>query len=151
MLDSDQSDPYEDSGSEFVPSEEESEVNKTKGTSSEEIQEEKTRKFKPKKRIRHEQNWRRAANKRKRCTGEEFTTKSGKTVLSKPFLFFACACKNKCHVLLPEERQREQHTNFYALQSFDLQTSYLFSLVKVVKKLRKYTENENSKRETTKK
>ncbi|CAG9763617.1 unnamed protein product [Ceutorhynchus assimilis] len=99
------------SGSEFVPSKGEGEVNEAIGTSSEEIQEEETRELRPKKHIRHEQYWSRAAN-----AGEEYTTKSGKTVPSKPFLPFACAHKNK---------------------------------FKVVNKLRKYTENENSKRDKT--
>lgn len=147
-LDSDQSDPYQDSGSEYVPSEEGG-VNEAIETSSEETQEEETKEFKPKKRIRREQNWRRAVNKKKRCAGEEYITKSGKTVPSKPFQPFVCVCKNKCHLLLPEERQRELHTSFYGLQSFNLQTSYLFSLVKVVNKLRKYTENQNSQRDKT--
>lgn len=45
---SDQSDPYEDSGSEYVPSEEEGGVNEAIETSSEETQEEETTEFKPK-------------------------------------------------------------------------------------------------------
>lgn len=49
--------------------------------------------------------------------------------------------------MIPAERQEELHRNFYALETFDLQTAYLFALIKVVNKLRTYTQNPDSKRE----
>lgn len=105
--------------------------------------------FKPKKRVRNSENWQRNIRKRKRCAGQEYKTNSGKIVPAKSFKPFSCTCKGRCSILIPNERQMELHKNFYDLQSFDLQTSYLFSLVKVVNKLRTYTKDRNTRRQKT--
>ncbi|CAG9840732.1 unnamed protein product [Diabrotica balteata] len=113
------------------------------------IRAEPTTSSKPKKRVRNPEKWKRNITKRKKCAGQEYETKSGKIVHSKSLKPFECKCKGRCSFLIPAERQMELHNNFYTLESFDLQTAYLFALIKVVNKLRSCTLNKESKRKKT--
>lgn len=144
--------PYQDSGSEYVPSDEDDPRMAVETNSAiDDGGKDDTGKqqFKPKKRIRNMENWKRNLNKKKRCAGEQYTTQLGKVVPAKVFKHFECMCPNKCHLRIPAARQAELHKNYYSLESRDLQTSYLFGLIKVVNKLRTYTQNQVSKRNNT--
>ncbi|XP_074028086.1 uncharacterized protein [Leptinotarsa decemlineata] len=151
-----ESDPFADSGSEYLPSDGDLEETNRDGEQDDDTEADidsaeptTSSHSKPKKRVRNPENWKRTINKRKKCAGQEYVTKSSKTVRSKSFKPFECKCKGRCSFLLPAERQMELHNNFYTLESFDLQTAYLFGLIKVVNKLRCYTLNPESKREHT--
>lgn len=96
---------------------------------------------KPKKRVRNREKWKRNVNKRKKCDGQEYRTKSGEIVKLKSYKLFKCTCKGRCSVMIPVKRQMELHRNFYALETYNFQTEYLFALIKVVSKLRTYTQN----------
>lgn len=47
-----------------------------------------------------------------------------------------CRCGRKCHDKVGAAQQKEVFDRFYAMENFNLQSSYLFSLVKVVPKKR---------------
>lgn len=104
---------------------------------------------KPKKRIRKTENWARNVKKSKRNKGEEYFNYKGVTVPAKTPKVGLCSCPNKCHLKINCDQQTKIFKEFYALANFNLQTSYLFSLIKVVSKSRTYTSNENSRRQMT--
>lgn len=60
----------------------------------------------------------------------------------------SCPCPLKCHEVINMERQVKIFKDFYALGSFDLQSAFLFSSIKVVPKNRSYA-GESQKRTNT--
>lgn len=152
---SSESEPFEDSGSEYWPSDEDLAETNRNGINDDAITTIEgdvpttSKCSKPKKRVRHPEKWKRSVNKRKKCAGQEYKTKSGKIVLAKKIEPFECTCKAKCSLLIPSERQVELHRNFYDLETYNLQSAYLYALIKVVNKLRTYSQNYESKREKT--
>lgn len=59
-----------------------------------------------------------------------------------------CPCPLKCHEVINMERQVKNFRDYYALGSFDLQSAFLFSSIKVVPKNRSYA-GESQKRTNT--
>ncbi|CAH1114677.1 unnamed protein product [Psylliodes chrysocephalus] len=138
------SEPFQESGSEFVPFDEES-ADEPSVTDPPKA----SRDVKSRKRVRNEKKWRRSVAKKKRCAGEEYTTRSNRVVPAKTFSPCVCSCKHHYKNMIPEKRQRALHQYFYSLENFDFQTAHLFSLIKVENKLRTYTGNLQSRREKT--
>lgn len=103
-----------------------------------------TSSFKSKKRPRREVDWTRNVNKRKRVSGESYETKTGKVVQAKKFEEFLCPCPNKCHTLISATQQQNIFVEFYSLDSFDLQSAFLYSQINVAKKARSYCKNEGA-------
>lgn len=58
-----------------------------------------------------------------------------------------CRCSNKCHIKITEIRQIQIFDEFYSLDSLNMQTSYLFTMIKVCNKQRSYTQNPDSRRQ----
>lgn len=69
-------------------------------------------------------NLKRESAKLKRCRGEEYVTKSGKTVSGKLFLNVVECCNQKCCNSFTEEHQEELFSSFYN-QGKELQDSFL--------------------------
>lgn len=150
--------PFVDSGSEYVPSNNESE---TGNLSKDEIENATTvqigennneenklmKKEQKRKRIRNKHTWKKNIKKTKKCKGESYLSTTGKQVPAKIFDQVICSCKNICHQHVNFERQQQIFTNFYNLQTYDLQSAYLFSQIKVVNKSRSYTKNTESRRQ----
>lgn len=142
-------DPYQDSGSEYLPTRSPSPTdmdlvdilgaenqppNTIHPTTSSENTEEQC---KPKKRVRQPSKWKKNIRKLKRAKGEEYVNTKGNTVPSKNInTDIPCKCAQKCHDKINAAQQKELFDRFYAMESFDLQSSYLFSLVKVLPKKR---------------
>ncbi|CAH1111462.1 unnamed protein product [Psylliodes chrysocephalus] len=114
----DMEEPFQDSGSEFVPSgncSEAGNLSDIEGTSSEPVI------SKGAKRKRNEGQWKRNIRKRKRGSGEEYVNTRGRVIPSKSFEAKDCP-----------------------LGSHTLQSSYIFGHVRVLNKERTYT-TENRK------
>lgn len=145
----DEDDPYQDSGSEYLPTRspspadvdlldilgaENQSPNVAHPTASPENTEEQC---KPRKRLRQPSKWKKNIRKEKRAKGEEYVNTKGNTVPSKSInTDIPCKCAQKCHDKINSEQQKELFNRFYAMENFDLQSSYIFSLVKVLPKKR---------------
>ncbi|XP_038221196.1 uncharacterized protein LOC119839077 [Zerene cesonia] len=141
---------YEDSGSEYLPSQPPSppsSPNLEAILNCDSPSESSTKTSK--KRLRKHEKWVRNLKKAKRAKGQEYLNYKGVTVPAKTPKVGLCACQNKCNFKINVEQQRKLFKEFYDLANFDLQTSYMFSLIKVVSKSRTYTTNENSRRQNT--
>ncbi|CAG9835420.1 unnamed protein product [Diabrotica balteata] len=97
---SSESETYQDSGSEYVPTDDEIELHVTENTSMT------SKQFKPKKQVRKTKTWQRNSNKFKRCSGMEYKTKLNKTVKVKTFNAVDCSCKLKCTSLISHDRPK---------------------------------------------
>lgn len=104
---------------------------------------------KGRKRVKNELTWKRNIRKDKRLKGKEYINIKGNVVPQKQPKTGPCRCNNKCHTKITHERQIQIFNEFYNLESFNMQTSFLFTMVKVCNKLRTYTQNPNSKRQKT--
>lgn len=103
-----------------------------------------------KKRVRTESTWKRNVAKKKRNAGEEYVNRRNRAVPVKRFQEIENCCKDKCWEKIAPQRQQAIFRLFYDIESFDLKSAYLFSLVEVVNKLRTYTNrNGASRREKT--
>lgn len=156
MFDSDEEPPeFVDSGSEYNPSgisDSSSESSSDSDTDRPEqaVQEPgETSKPKGKKRVKMEQMWKRNVRKDKHLKGKEYVSIKGNVVPEKRTKIGPCSCNNKCHTKISEERQIQIFNEFYNLETYNMQTSYLFTVVKVCNKQRTYTVNPNSKRQKT--
>ncbi|CAG9840807.1 unnamed protein product [Diabrotica balteata] len=96
------------------------------------------------KRIRKENTWKKNVRKNKRAKGEEYTNTKGVIVLAKTInTQYRCPCNEKRHEKIEPERQRILFSKYYGLSNFNLQSSYLCSLVNVVIKARSCKQNAN--------
>ncbi|CAH2211113.1 jg5609, partial [Pararge aegeria aegeria] len=140
----DEEDPYQDSGSEYLPSRSPSptpldlidilEDNHSQNNQDPQNDQEQR---KPRKRVRQPHKWKKNIRKAKRARGEEYVNAKGKTVPSKNInTDIPCRCGLKCHDKVGAAQQKALFDRFYAMESFTLQSSYLFSLVKVLPKKR---------------
>lgn len=68
----------------------------------------------------------------RRDAGEEYINIKGKVVPSKMFIARDCTCQLKCKDNVPDEIQKKIHERFYGLKSWDAQTAWLGSTVKIV-------------------
>jgi len=99
------------------------------------------------KRTINENLWKKNVRKTKKLRGESYSSTTGKIIAPKVFVPIVCKCIRKCHNFVPELNQKEIFTKFYELDSYDLQSAFLFGLTKVVDKKRTYTKNvDTSKR-----
>lgn len=126
--------PYEDSGSKYVPSDSENQIPGIETN------------FRPKKRRRNIKSWKRNVAKEKRLKGEKFINSTGKEVPPKLFHPVTCSCASQCHLKIGFDRQEALFKNFYSLESYDLQTSNIYSFVDVAQKLRCYKKDGNPSR-----
>lgn len=136
--------PYQDSGSEYVPE-------RRSRSSSQDLQdilsespnEEEHQPTvagnKTRKRTRKENMWKKNVRRNKRAKGEEYTNTKGVLIPAKEInTDHQCPCNGKCHEKIKPERQGQLFSKFYELSNFDLQSSYLHSLVSVVIKARSF-------------
>jgi len=82
-----------------------------------------------------------------RLKGKEYVDFKGKMVPQKQPKVGPCRCSNKCHIKITQIRQIQIFNEFYSLDSLNMQTSYLFTMIKVCNKQRSYTQNPNSRRQ----
>ncbi|KAL4153089.1 hypothetical protein QTP88_000922 [Uroleucon formosanum] len=133
-----------DSGSEYDPYEK-SDLDSTpsKQEQGESIQ------VKPKgrKRVKNEKTWKRNIRKDKHLKGKQYVNSKGKVVHEKQPKIGPCHCSNECHMKITQERQIQIFNDFYNLESLNMQTSYLFTIIKVCDKQRSYTQNPCSRRQ----
>lgn len=143
---SDLSDPrepseFEDSGSEYLPSD-------TEASTSAILDHFETPK-KGKKRTRKETNWKKNIRKLKRNSGCEYINICGNIVPKKTPFVGDCQCYHKCHTRISIEQRERIFQDFYNLANFDLQTAYINSQVKVVNKGRfTHALNQNKRNKT---
>lgn len=93
--------------------------------------------------------WKRNIRKDKHLKGKEYVNIKGNTVPKKQPKIGPCRCSNMCHIKITQERQLQIFNKYYNLESLNMQTSYLFTIIKVCNKQRTYTQNPNSKRQKT--
>lgn len=99
------------------------------------------------KRTLNEKFWKKNVRKTKKLRGESYSSAiTGKIIPCKTFVPIVCKCIKKCHNFIRELNQKEIFTKFYELDSYDLQTAFLFGLIKVVGKKRTYTKNVDTSR-----
>lgn len=145
----DEADPYQDSGSEHLPTRSpsptstelldilDSENRPPSSGQNTENSENYQENRKSRKRVRQPSKWKRNIRKQKRDKGKEYINIKGKTVPSKDInTNIPCNCAQKCHDKIDATQQKKLFDRFYAMGNFDLQSSYLFSLVKVQPKKR---------------
>lgn len=87
-------------------------------------------------RQRRDDSYEGVKKKRRRNLGQEYVTKTKKTVKARE-LESSCTCKNKCREKLNNTHETI-FTKFWGLGSYDLQNSYLFGCIRVEKKKRSY-------------
>ena len=155
MFESDEEPPeFADSGSEYNPSGI-SDVSNDSNSDSEPSEQgqgetgESLVKPKGRKRVRNKQTWKRNIRKDKHLKGKEYVNIKGNVVPEKQPKTSPCHCNNKCYTKITQERQIQIFNEFYNLESYNMQTSFLFTMVKVCNKLRTYSQNLNSKRQKT--
>ncbi|CAH0730527.1 unnamed protein product, partial [Brenthis ino] len=150
---------FEDSGSEYTPSDKENQRNRHRsrkklvipessdessveeandGISSKEVAEDDSV-CKSRKRKRNVWNWKKEKAKRARAFGQAYLNVKGSSVPAKIFNSEDCVCIHKCHTKLSMEERRKIIDDFYALGNYNLQSAFIFGLVKVTNKLRTYT------------
>ncbi|XP_039747039.1 uncharacterized protein LOC120637854 isoform X2 [Pararge aegeria] len=139
--------PYEDSGSEYVPEQRSRSSSRSLqdilGDSSTENNEEGQPSFSTnkdtRKRMRKESLWKKNVRKNKRARGEAYVNTKGVLIPAKQIdTGLQCTCNQKCHDKIVHDRQKQLFSKFYALANFDLQSAYLYSLIHVVIKARSY-------------
>lgn len=102
---------------------------------------------KEKKRLRNEKMWKRNIQKNKRLKGKEYINYKGCVKPQKQPKLGPCRCLNKCHTKIPQERQLQIFNEFYNLESTNMQSSFLFTTIKVCDKQRSYSNNFDSRRQ----
>ncbi|KAK0183179.1 hypothetical protein PV327_001246 [Microctonus hyperodae] len=101
---------------------------------------------KSKKRMRNESEWKKNKRKYLKSSGKSFINVKGQIVPAKTFSPANSCCNLKCYEFINPEIQTEVHNKFYRLADFNLQTTYIFSQVKVKPVARHYVSiNEKSK------
>lgn len=142
--------PYLDSGSEYVPdhssrSSSPDLQNILENPSNEDNQPSSVSANTTRKRTRKPNMWKKNVRKFKRAKGEEYTNTKGVLVPAKQInTQYQCPCKEKCHEKIKPERQGTLFAKFYEISNFDLQSSYLYSLVTVITKARSSITNANN-------
>lgn len=137
-------DPFQDSGSDYQPSRRNSTTsttdllqllgddNQSLNASNSEVVEHQS---KPRKRVRHPSKWKKNMRKEKRSRGEEYINVKGVTVPPKQIdTARECNCQQKCHEKILPNQQLKLFNSYYAMGNYNLQSSYLFSLIKVLPK-----------------
>ena len=109
-----------------------------------------TPKQRGRKRVRNIKYWKKNIRKRRRQSGKEYVSSTGKTVEAKRFRLVDCRCPLKCSEKITNERQQSLHKSFYASGDWSLQSAYINGHVRVEEKRRTYTKSENSRRSTSK-
>ncbi|CAG9839324.1 unnamed protein product [Diabrotica balteata] len=104
-------------------------------------------KSKGKKRIRNELQWKRNIRKRNKTAGQEYISVKGNIVPAKTFVAKDCMCLKKCHAKFSQERREALFKNFYALESHDLQTAFIYGQIRVQVKERSYSTQNIKKKE----
>ncbi|XP_047106100.1 ankyrin repeat and death domain-containing protein 1B-like [Schistocerca piceifrons] len=92
-----------------------------------------------KKRLRNEDKWLRNVRKERRALGQEYVNRKGNLVPRKELRKISeCTCRYECHKHINEEQQEQVFNEFNNLGSHDLQSAFLFTMIKVVDKARSY-------------
>ncbi|KAL5246188.1 hypothetical protein ACI65C_013596 [Semiaphis heraclei] len=77
---------------------------------------------------------------------KQYISSRGKIIPAKQYKDIQCLCNEKCHDLLTFDQKKNIFDSYYSLGSHDLQTSYLCSLINVIKKKRSYVKNSSDSR-----
>lgn len=99
-----------------------------------------------KKRKQNKDTWVKNVRKIKKLRGESYTSSRGQLMPPKTFLPVVCKCFNKCHNLIPDSKQKYLNSKLFQMDSYDLQSAFLFGLIKVIDKKRSYTKNQDTSR-----
>lgn len=101
---------------------------------------------KGRKRLKNETKWKRNIRKSLRNSGKQYISSRGKIIPAKQYKDVQCLCIGKCHNLLTFDQKKKIFDSYYSLGSHDLQTSYLCSLINIMKKKRSYVKNSSNSR-----
>lgn len=93
---------------------------------------------KSRKRMRNESEWKKNKRKYLKSSGKSFINVKGQIVPAKTFSPTNSCCNLKCYKFICPKIQTEIHNKFYRLADFNLQTTYIFSQVKVKPVARHY-------------
>lgn len=104
--------------------------------------------FKGRKRLRYEDQWKRKKRKLMKDSGKAYETYKGEMRAAKTSPSVSCRCNLKCSTRLTSTQQQRTFDEFYKLKSHDTQNKYLFGLIKKVQVKRKRIRGE-SKRSVT--
>lgn len=99
-----------------------------------------------KKRKQNKHTWVKNVRKIKNLRGETYTSSRGKLMPPKTFLPVVCKSFNKCHNLIPDSKQKYLNYKLFQMDRYDLQSAYLFGLIKFIDKKRSYTKNNDTSR-----
>lgn len=83
------------------------------------------------KKVRRESLWKRNERQRKRNSGEKYTDRKGKFHEKKILRMYDHSCRFKCNEHIDEEKRKQIFTEFWGLQNYNLQSSFLNSAIKV--------------------
>lgn len=97
--------------------------------------------------MKKEHLWKRNIRKDKHLKGEKYINIKGNDVPQKQPKLGPCRCNKECYTKITQARQTQIFNEFYTLETYNMQTSFLFTMIKVCNKLRTYTQNPDSKRQ----
>ena len=86
--------------------------------------------FKGRKRLRHEDQWKRKKRKLMKDSGKAYETYKGEMRAAKTSPSVSCRCNLKYSTRLTSTQQQRTFDEFYKLKSHDTQNKYLFGLIK---------------------
>lgn len=135
MSSSSEEEPFQSSGSEFLPSNssesENNSVEEPELADNEPADNNPTNKKRGKKKIRKPEGWRRNVQKIKRAKGESYKSTTTGNLVPERIQGDDCKCSNKCIGKLSEAEKQEIISAFNILSNQEKQDSYLSSLIQV--------------------
>jgi len=69
------------------------------------------------------------------------TSVTGKIMFHITFLPVVCKCFKKCYNFISDSKQKDLNFKLFQFKSYDLQSAFLFGLIKFIDKKRVYTKN----------
>ena len=99
--------------------------------------------FKGRKRLHYEDQWKRKKRKLMKDSGKAYETYKGEIVAAKSSPNISCRCNFKCSTRLNSTQQKRTFDEFYGLKSHDTQNKYLYGLIKKVQIKRKRIRGSN--------
>lgn len=82
------------------------------------------------KRKRNPDNWKRERHRKKRLSGKDYETRSGRIVAEKIFSDELCNCARKCNGKIPTDERKNLFQSFYTLSNYNEQNFFLKSCIK---------------------
>lgn len=108
---------------------------------NENLEDEDEQRIVSKRRKKNEHTWVKNIRKIKKLKGQTYTSATGKIMPHKTFIPIVCKCFKKCHNFISDSKQKDLNSKLFQFNSYDLQSVFLFGLIKVIDKKRVYTKN----------